>query len=348
MPSSLMILFLANVLMPFGIMHDNKFIIVVSAILMFAGTVVFSRKVADHFAPQGPAPARADIDKKRLKSLVAPDNSHDNVMSLCLLITISAMVLFQLSFYNFQKSRIKRSGINLNATVSNVFYEKKKQRIVRVIEYTYTVGTATYKQQCAYRDENNGDSLPIRLLPDFPELHYIRNYTLRKPPLHHGRAVDYNRICYPYTPPAALSEKITRAPWAISYREYGPWDMNLNPVLVVIFPEGDRLKKVTMYHPDFTENAPSEIAETTITGLNEKLAWALAYKLRSGNFPTEENPKDKLARRRFYHSSRYNFRIYSRGITRDLFYNNAVHYFDAPDKEQAEAAIKLMRTLRDE
>jgi hypothetical protein len=278
----------------------------------------------------------------------AAERKHDRIAGAAQLLTFAMFSFYISSIRPLQVAHITANGQTISAIVSRVYVESIRGKNERFIEYTYAANGQKYTQEMMMRTEAVNDTLLIRILPRFPEVHYICIKSLRKPPLHRGRAVDYRRICYPYIPPAALSEKITHAPWAISYHEYGPWDMNINPVLVVIFPEGGRLKKVTLYHPDFAENVPSEIAETTITGLNEKLAMALAYKLRSGNFPTEVNPKDKLARRRFYDSSHYNFRIYSRGITRDLFYNNAVHYFDTPDKEQAEAAIALMRTLRDE
>lgn len=347
MAASIIIFFVANVFFAYAVAYDITFLGIVAVILLLAGSLIGSGKIADYFIDFGSGAKEYSIRKKM-------ERKHNWIIGISLFSLYALFVLLQLSFVRFEQKQIMRYGINVDATVTNVYYKTGKGSSVRFIEYTYTLNGKQYMHECSYRDEALNATLPVRVLPGYPDIHYICLYTLRKPPLHRGRAVSYRRICYPYAPPAVISDKITRAPWAISYHEYGPWDMFMNPVMVVIFPEGDQLKKVTLYHPDFGEDVPTEIAETTITGMQEKLAMTFACKLRSGNFPTEEmyvrkeERKDKLARRRIYHPSRFNFRIYNRGITRDLFYTNLVRYFGVSNKEQVEAAIKLMRTLRDE
>lgn len=349
--SSIIILVVAAILFPFANMHDQYLVIFVSLVMALSGSMTLATVIADHYVPDK---KQAVIISLKDKIASPEEERHSGIKTLNFLLICGVFIVIQVSFYRFEQRQVDRNGINLNATVTNVYFRTNKKSLIRGIDYTYAVNGKRYVHESKFRNEALNDTLPIRVLPDFPDIHYIRNYTLRKPPLHHGRAVDYKRICFPYVPPAIISHKITRAPWAISYHEYGPWDMFMNPVMVVIFPEGNQLKKVTLYHPDFGEDVPTEIAETTITGMQEKLAMTLAYKLQSGNFPTEEmykrkeERKDKLERRRIYHPSRFNFRIYNRGITRDVFYTNLVRYFGESNKEQVEAAIKLMRVLRDE
>lgn len=349
--SSIIVLVVSAILFPFANMHDQYVVVFVSVAMALSGSITLANAIADHYVPDKKTAAFITLKDK----IPSPEEErHSGIKALNFILISGVLIVLQVSFYRFENRQVERNGINLSATVTNVYFRTNKKSIIRSIEYTYTVNGKQYVHESQYRNEAVNDTLPIRVLPDFPDIHYIRNYTLRKPPLHRGRAVSYRRICYPYAPPAVISDKITRAPWAISYHEYGPWDMFMNPVMVVIFPEGDQLKKVTLYHPDFGEDVPTEIAETTITGMQEKLAMTFACKLRSGNFPTEEmymrkeERKDKLARRRIYHPSRFNFRIYNRGITRDLFYTNLARYFGVSNKEQVEAAIKLMRALRDE
>lgn len=343
---ALIILFVGHILLAYAIAYDTTFFGIVGALLILPGSIRLSRKIADYFVELGSGSTY--IEENRHSNLSRTEKKHDWINGISLFLCYVVFVILQFSFFRFEQRQIERSGINSNATVTQVFYKTHKKDSVRVIEYTYTVNGKQYTHQCNNRNEALNDTVPIRLLPDFPDLHYIRNYRLRKQPIHQGRSIDYNSLCYPYTPPAIVLYKITRAPWAISYHEYGPFDIGITPKLIVIYPDGDRLKKVTMYNPEFgVPVVPSEMAETVLTGYTEKLAIALSCKLRSGNFPTEENPKSKLNRRRFYDSSHFNFRIYNRGLTRDLFYTNAVHYLAAPAKEQAEAAITLMRQLRD-